>query len=181
MLDVVAKLTARHPDVRFPVACFKPSQHDFCESLLGQDGRGLPIDLCLGETSEIIATADCLLMVSGSVSLEVLAREKPATVMYRCSPSMFALAHLLKQCDFMSLPNLMLNRRLMPEHPIVRHSEAHVARIAADLDRWLSDPLAREGTVREMRDLAATVAQRGGIGRAVDSLLRRRKPVTRAA
>jgi lipid-A-disaccharide synthase len=181
MLDVVEKLAAKHPDVRFPVACFKPSQREFCESLLEQDGRGLPIDLCLGETSEIIATADCLLMVSGSVSLEVLAREKPAAVMYRCSPSMYVLAHLLKQCDFMSLPNLMVNREVMPEFAMTRHSEKTVSRIAAELDRWLSDPVARERTVREMRDLAATAAQRGGIARAVDSLLRARKPVSKAA
>jgi lipid-A-disaccharide synthase len=181
MLDVVAKLTARHPDVRFPVACFKQSQRDFCENLLKEDGRGLPIDLCLGETSEIIALADCILMVSGSVSLEVLVREKPAVAIYRCSASMFTMAHMLRQCDFMSLPNLMVKRHLMPEHPIVRHSEANVARIAADLDRWLSDPVARERTIRDMRELAATAAQRGGISRAVDSLLRTRKSASKAA
>ncbi len=76
MLDVVAQLAENHPDVRFPVACFKASQRDYCESLLSAGYRHLPIDLCLGETSEIIETATCLLMVSGSVSLEVLCRHK---------------------------------------------------------------------------------------------------------
>jgi len=181
MLDVVDRLARKHPGVRFPVACFRQSQREFCENLLRQDGRDLPIDLCLGETSEIIATADCILMVSGSVSLEVLAREKPAVVMYRCSPSMFAMAHMLRQCDFMSLPNLMVNRHLMPEHPLVRHSDANVDRIAADLDRWLSDPVALERAARDMRNLASTAAQRGGIARAVDSLLHAGKTVRKAA
>lgn len=181
MLDVVAQLAAKHPDVRFPVACFKASQRDFCESLLKQDGRELPIDLCLGETSEIIAMADCILMVSGSVSLEVLVREKPATVMYRCSPSMYWLGKMLAQCNYISLPNVMVDRPLMPEFPMLRHSERNVSLLVNELDRWLSDPVARERTIRDMRDLASTAAQRGGISRAVDSLLRTRKPTRKAA
>ncbi len=181
MLDVVARLSARHPDVRFPVACFRKSHREFCEAALQRDGRPLPIDLCQGETSEIIATADEILMVSGSVSLEVLAREKPAVAMYRCSPSMYALGRLIGQCDYMSLPNLMLNRAVMPEFPIMRHSARNVAAIAAELDRWLSDPVARERTVRDMRELASTAAQRGGIARAVDSLLRTRRSLPKAA
>ncbi len=181
MLDVVARLAAQHPDVRFPVACFKPSHREFCESVLAQDGRQLPVDLCHGETSEIISMADCILMVSGSVSLEVLAREKPAVAMYRCSPSMFAMAHMLRQCDYMSLPNLMVKRHLMPEFPLVRQSDRNVSRIAAELDRWLSDPVARERTIREMRELASMAARRGGIDRAVDSLLRTNQVRAKAA
>jgi lipid-A-disaccharide synthase len=181
MLDVVARLHEKHPDVRFPVACFKSSQREFCESLLRQDGRGLPIDLCLGETSEIIAMADVILMVSGSVSLEVLAREKPAAVMYRCSPSMYWIGRTLANCRYMSLPNLLANRMLMPEFPMARHSEKNVGRIAAALDHWLSDPIARERATRDMRNLASTTAQRGGIARAVDSLLQSRRGASRAA
>ncbi|HVJ67722.1 MAG TPA: lipid-A-disaccharide synthase [Caulifigura sp.] len=181
MMDVVARLAAKHADVRFPVACFKASHRDYCQSLLAQDERQLPIDLCLGETSEIIQMADCLLMVSGSVSLEVLAREKPAVAMYRCSPSMFTIAHMIRQINFMSLPNLMVKRHLMPELAFVRRSEANVAKLAGDLDQWLSDPIARERTVREMRDLASTAAQRGGVSRAVDSLIRAKKSLPKAA
>ena len=98
-------------------------------------------------------------MVSGSVSLGVLAREKPAVAMYRCSPSMFSIAHMIRQIDFMSLPNLMVKRHLMPELAFVRRSEANVAKLAGDLDRWLCDPIARERTVREIRELASTAAQ----------------------
>ena len=181
MVDVAARLAEKHPDVRFPVACFKEAHRDFCQSVLDQGHRDLPIDLCLGETSEIISMADCILMVSGSVSLEVLAREKPATVMYRCSPALFTFGHLFKNINFLSLPNLMVQRHLMPEFPIVAHSTKNVTNIAAELDRWLSDPLARERTIQGMRELASTAAQRGGISRAVDALLRTRRTAAKAA
>ncbi|QDT53306.1 Glycosyl transferase [Caulifigura coniformis] len=181
MLDVVERLARKHPDVRFPVACFRQSQRQFCENVLREDGRELPVDFCLGETSEIIATADCILMVSGSVSLEVLSRGKPATAMYRCSPSMYLLGRFLGQCDYMSLPNMMVNRPLMPEFPLARHSDANVTKITAELDRWLSDPVALQRTASEMRELAAVAATRGGISRAVDSLLRSSNSTARAA
>ncbi len=91
--------------------------------------------------------------------------------MYRCSPSMYFLGNLLKQCRFMSLPNLMVNRPIMPEFAMVRHSARNVARIVEPLDRWLSDEVARERSAVEMRTLAGTAAARGGIERAVDALL----------
>nr|AIA85497.1 LpxB [uncultured Planctomyces sp.] len=54
-------------------------------------------------------------MVSGSVSLEMLARKKATAVMYRGSPLLYVLAKILVHCPYMTLPNLISGRMIMPE------------------------------------------------------------------
>src|SRR5690606_25191747 len=78
MLDIITELKNRHPQVRFAVGCYKQWHYDRCAELIAERGENLPIDLYLNATSEVIEAADCCLTVSGSISLEILARRKPA-------------------------------------------------------------------------------------------------------
>jgi lipid-A-disaccharide synthase len=120
-------------------------------------------------------------MVSGSVSLEVLARGKPAAVMYHGSLLMGTLTWFLIHCKYMSLPNLIAGRMVMPERPFMVRVRKHTKWFAGILDNWLSDPAAMESTRQEMAELRANVATTGGIVRAVDSLLRTQKTIFRKA
>jgi lipid-A-disaccharide synthase len=173
MLQVARLIHARHPDVRFPVACYKTSQRDYCRSLLAGEFADLPINLYVGRTPEIIATADCCLMVSGSVSLELLARGTPAVVLYRGSWLFRVLVHLLVTCRYMSLPNLIAGRMLMPEFPFVGRVAWHARRMADVLDGWLTDERALAAVRGEMEQLRTEVARTGGVGRAADAIVAR--------
>jgi lipid-A-disaccharide synthase len=173
MLRVAQILHERHPDARFHVACYKESQRDYCQSLLTGPFAELPIDLHVGRTPEIIASADCCLMVSGSVSLELLARGTPAVVLYRGSWLMYVLVKLLVKCRFMSLPNLIAGRELMPEFPFVGRVDRHADRMATILDRWLADERTLAEVRLEMMRLRDEVVQTGGVERAAAAILAR--------
>ena len=67
----------------------------------------MPIDFYLGATSEIIDHASCAMMVSGSVSLELMARQTPAAVVYRVGRFLYAFGKCVVKVDSMTLPNLM--------------------------------------------------------------------------
>ncbi len=71
----------RRPDVRFLVACLKPRHADFIRAAIGP--THLPIEIHHGRTPEIIHLAHSCMSVSGSVSLELLYRGKPSTIVYR--------------------------------------------------------------------------------------------------
>ncbi len=140
MLEVIRILHEQHPDVRFRVPLYRESYRELCEESMDSDDVHLPIDFVLGKTSEIIEAADCCLMVSGSVSLEMLARQTPAAVVYRPPWTMVILFWPLITCKFMSLPNLMTGRELLPEFFVLRNPDAHARRIAETLHRWLGSP-----------------------------------------
>ncbi len=173
MLRVAQILHDRHPDVHIPVACYKESQRDYCRSLLTGEYAKVPIDFHVGRTPEIIASAECCLMVSGSVSLELLARGTPAVVLYRGSWVMYVLVKLLVTCKYMSLPNLIAGRELMPEFPFVGRVDRHAQEMAAILDRWLADDRALASVRQEMMRLREQVVQTGGVGRAADAVVTR--------
>lgn len=181
MLDVIADLHRKHPQARFQVACYKQWHFDRCQELIRNTGKSWPIDLYLEATPEVIEGCDCCLMVSGSVSLELLARKKPTVVMYRGTPLLYFLAKILVKCRYMTLPNLIENRMLMPEFPLVRQNSPAVGKIRSTLDLWLSDPTQREEARAEVARLADEIVEAGGVRRAAETLVRRLNLPTPAA
>ncbi len=173
MLEVARRITERHPHVQFLVANYKESQRQFCQDVYRKSGLRLPLSFFVGKTPEIIQLSDCALMVSGSVSLEMLARGTPASVLYRTSWFTYCVGKALVTIKYLSLPNLIANRAVMPEHLSVGRREPAIAGATADLDRWLSQP----ETLAEMRmELAAIrreVGAVGATGRAAEVILSR--------
>lgn len=172
MLDVAKRLHAKHRGIRFPVACYRKWHYDQCQSMIVGEYAKLPIDLYVDRTPEVVENSQCALMVSGSVSLELLARRTPAVVMYRATQFMRFLANILIHVKYMSLPNLMLNRPLMPEFPFAGQLDKHAGLIAAALDEWLSNPEKLAAVRSEMDALASEVAVTGGVSRAADAIIR---------
>jgi lipid-A-disaccharide synthase len=166
------------PDVQFRVACYRDSQLQMCREILEAAIRRdpaiaeVPIDFHVGRTPEIIAAARCCLIVSGSVSLELLARRTPAVVVYRVTWWLTILRRLFVSCRFVTLPNLMASRELMPEFVFFGPHDQPVRQMAAILKRWLRDASEHHAVVEEYDELAQAVARPGGTTRTADSVLR---------
>ncbi len=172
MLEVARLIHRDHPEVRFPVACYKESQRDYCVAEMKKFDNALPLDFHVGRTSEIIATMDCCLMVSGSVSLEVLSRGKPAVVTYRPNLTTYLFGTAVVQINHMSLPNLMVDRELMPEFLYVFNVPKYAAKMHAVLDHWLRAPQEMQAVSDDMHALRREIVQTGGVTRAADTVLK---------
>lgn len=173
MVEVVRRLHRSYSDLRFPVACYKPQQRDFCAEYLRQHGAGLPIELHLERTPEIIESADCCLMVSGSISLELLARSKPAVVTYCVSRLNYYIGKMFVHINSMTLPNLIAGKVVMPEFLCVGNDQPHqIDQLHAALDQWLADPQKLAAATREMQDLRDQTVKTGGVATAAETVLR---------
>ncbi len=181
MLEVVRRLHARHPAARFLVANYKDPHRQWCREQLRPDDHLLPLHFFVGKTSEIIALAQCSLMVSGSVSLELLARSTPAVVLYRLGKGLNLLAKFLVTCKYTSLPNLIADREIMPEFFCVGNPKADVRKMTDMLDAWLSDPGQLAQATRTMALWRDRVAQTGAIARTADAILSRLLPAAERA
>ncbi len=173
MLEAARRLTERHPHVQFLVANYKESQRKFCQDAYRKSGLRLPISFFVGKTPEIIQLGDCALMVSGSVSLEMLARGTPATVLYRTGWVTYLVGKMLVTIKHLSLPNLIANRKIFPEHLSVGRTEPAIAGVTADLDRWLTHPETLAETRMEMAAIRRQVGAVGATGRAAEVILSR--------
>lgn len=74
-----------------------------------------PIQLFNGNSHRVMAAADVLLLASGTVTLEALLLKKPMVVAYKMAPLTFKILSWLVKTPFVSLPNLLANKLLVPE------------------------------------------------------------------
>lgn len=165
-LQVLRRLTKQFPEVEFLVATLKDSHADWCRSQLQADDARLPLHVFAGKTSEVLELSDCTLMKSGSVSLEVMARGKPAVVMYHVSHSTYAIGRSLVHCKSISLPNLMADAMVMPEYISHGSCESRSARralegIVAQMSRLLGDAEYRNAQRQQLQQLATRYASPG--------------------
>lgn len=73
------------------------------------------IQLFNGNSHKVMAAADVVLLASGTVTLEALLLKKPMVVAYKMAPLTFKILSWLVKTPFVSLPNLLANKLLVPE------------------------------------------------------------------
>ncbi len=171
-LEVIRQLAARHPGIRFHIACLRDRHCRWCRQQLTEADSQLDINFFVGRTSEIIHSADCALIKSGSVSLEVMARGTPAVVMYHAGRMLYTIGKSLASVRYISLPNLMADRELMPEFIAVgANRKPAIESATAALDSLLSDPVLRQTKRDELLQLARQFGQRGAAHNAAQQIL----------
>jgi lipid-A-disaccharide synthase len=166
LVRAAQRIHARRGDVRFLMACLKARHADELRPRLA--GAGVPLEVHHGRTPEIIHLSHSCLSVSGSVSLELLFRGKPAAIVYRAHPLMVALGKLMIRCKYITLVNLLTDRLLFPEYV----TSGNVGdELAGHVLHWLEDPDAYEGLCGDLAALRRRVAEPGACDRAAAAVL----------
>ncbi len=172
----------QRPDARFLVACYRREHadrvvrqlRDLCPGPGRAEGSyeggfhggwDLPLEVCVGRTPEIIESAHSCVTVSGSVSLELLFRRRPAVVLYRIARYLVPVVRLLRTVPFITLVNLLAGRELYPEF-LTHRCEAGA--IAGHVLRWLADRGAYDALCGELGELRDRVAEPGACERAAE-------------
>jgi len=166
MLDTAALINARLSDTRFLVASFNEVQAEVARRLVA--GRPFPVDVHVGRTPEIIELAEACVSVSGSVSLEMMYRLKPATIVYRITKATALILRLLVHVKFITLVNLLADRMLYPEIPTTGDPSAW---LAGQMLAWLENPAKAEEVRQALSELKETVAKPGACDRAAQLIL----------
>jgi lipid-A-disaccharide synthase len=148
------------PDVACAIALASEGLRPLVESICREHFPAAALPIVGGETYDLIAAADLVLLASGSATLETALLERPMVIMYRLARLTYALARLLVRVPFIGMPNLILGKRAVPE---LIQGEVLPERIAAEARAILDDP-ARAAEIR--RDLARVRALLGEPGAA---------------
>ncbi len=161
-LSAIRELARRHPTARFLVAALKDQHCLWCREQLSPADRQLNIEFFVGKTSEIIEIADCSLMKSGSVSLEMMARGTPSVVVYHVSRAFYAIVCAVTRLKSMTLPNMMAGETIMPEFLAVGSTRKATGQAVAALDRLMGDAQLRAEQRVQLLELSRKVAMADG-------------------
>ncbi|WP_134677472.1 lipid-A-disaccharide synthase [Ectopseudomonas khazarica] len=112
-LDAAIRLRALRPGIRFLLPCATPERREQLEQMLA--GRDLPLTLLDGRSHEVLAACDAVLIASGTATLEALLYKRPMVVAYRVAPLTYRILKRLVKSPYISLPNLLAERLLVPE------------------------------------------------------------------
>lgn len=171
LIKAAQHIHRQHGDSRFLFACLKPEHARFVQEKLTKLASGedaIPVEICIGKTSEIIELAHSCLSVSGSVSLELLFRQLPTVILYGATRLQVTLAKLLKTTEYITLVNLLAKREIYPEYwgtkidPIVLGN--HVL-------HWLENPSEHEKLRADLKVIRDRVAIPGACHKVAEIVL----------
>jgi lipid-A-disaccharide synthase len=112
-LDAAVRLRTLRPGIRFVLPCASPQRRVQLEQMLV--GRDLPLTLLDGRSHEALAACDAVLIASGTATLEALLYKRPMVVAYKVAPMTYQILKRLVSSAYISLPNLLAERLLVPE------------------------------------------------------------------
>ena len=144
----LVELARRHPDLRVVV----PTTATVAETVSAAVG-GWPVPSIVVRSErdkyDAFAASNAALAASGTVALELAMARLPAVVAYRVSPLTAWVVQRMVKIKYMHLLNLILDRAVVPE---LRQEDVSPARLAAEAERLLSDPAAREAQVAQCQE-----------------------------
>jgi lipid-A-disaccharide synthase len=111
--DAAERLLAQRPNIRFVLPCASPQRRVQIEQLF--QGRDLPLTLLDGRSHVALAACDAVLIASGTATLEALLYKRPMVVAYRLAPLTYWILKRMVKSPYVSLPNLLAQRLLVPE------------------------------------------------------------------
>jgi lipid-A-disaccharide synthase len=123
-------------------------------------GWPTPIQILDNETDKFSAfdAADVALAASGTVTAELALARTPMVVAYRVGGLTYALAHWLMTVPHMTLINILLGRRAVPEF---KQFDAKPEVLAAEVEKLFRDPAARAAQVAAMDEFAQALGEGG--------------------
>lgn len=131
---------------------------------------GLQATILSGQTLEAIAASDLAITKSGTVNLEIALLNVPQVVLYRVSRVTEWLAkNLLKfQVPFISPPNLVVNKPIVPELLQEQATPENITQAALEL---LLNPQRRQQTLADYQQMRSCLGEVGVSDRAAKEIL----------
>lgn len=114
-LETAIKLHKEDPALVFVVPMITEKRKVQFNELKEKVAPNLLVHVYVGETQTVMAAADCLLIASGTVTLEAALIKRPMVVIYKVNWLTYYLVRNMIKLKWFSLPNLLANKELIPE------------------------------------------------------------------
>lgn len=116
----------------------------------------LPIQLFAGKSQAVITAADVVLLVPGIATLESMLVKRPMVVADRMSWFNYLITKLLARRPFIALPNIIANKKLVPEF---LQSAVTVPHLGAAILNYINQPQLTDDLIEEFTKLHQTLRQ----------------------
>lgn len=143
-VETAKTLTKMHPDIQFLISHAPNLPDKIFNKYLN---KNVDLKVIKGENHAMLSASDALILASGTVALEASLYKTPMIISYR-GPWFAYFAYLLVRCiDKVSLPNIIMNKFIVPE---ILQGQAKADFIAYNIEKLLYDEQARTEQIEEL-------------------------------
>ncbi len=114
-IEAAKLVLAQNADAKFLLPYVNDERKQQIEEIIQRLGPDLPITLIKGQSRDVMAASNVILLASGTATLEAMLLKRPMVVAYRMSAITFFIMKRLMKAPYISLPNLLANKALVPE------------------------------------------------------------------
>ena len=114
-LQTAERIAQHNPDVRFILPAANHVRKQQIEQFIEEMKPAAKIEVIDGHSKTCMQAADVILLASGTATLEGMLLKKPMVVSYIVAPLTYRIMRRLLKQDFISLPNLLAGREVVPE------------------------------------------------------------------
>ncbi len=156
------------PDLHAVIPCGGSQRRQQVEEFLAYYEDASGITLVDGQSRTVMAAADAVLMASGTATLEALLLKKPMVVAYKMAPLSYAIISRMLKSPYISLPNLLTGKQLVPE---LLQDEVTPQRLAAEIVSQLHAKAGTDEIVKTFHTIHRQL-KRDASGTAADAVLK---------
>lgn len=156
-IQTALRLQEKMPGIQFlvPLAT-KETRALFENALYRNAGEGMRLVLIFGHAQEAMAAADCVLVASGTATLEAALIKRPMVITYRVPKLTYRMMWRRRYLPYVGLPNVLAGRFVVPE---LLQDEATPENLAQAVCNWLEDKRASAALAGEFQRLHLALRQ----------------------
>jgi lipid-A-disaccharide synthase len=175
MVQVARAVVALHPQTQVvvPVAPLLPVA--LLEAAFV--GSGVTPRFVQGQAPAVVGASTVSVVASGTATLEAALMGRPLVAIYKVSWLTYWVGRLLVRLPFFTLPNLLANKRVIPE---LLQGEVTPSRVAAEVEALWSGA-GREALLGELGAVRAALGPGGASERAAQKVLAQLEPTLKGS
>lgn len=140
-LETAASVREQISDLTVLIPAANQKRFDQITEMTRDYSKKLNIQISLKQADEVIASANAVLVASGTATLQTLLLKKPMVVAYKMSAFSYWLISSLAVTPWVALPNILEKRMWVPER---LQGDATVEQLSSDVLKALNDEDYRE-------------------------------------
>ncbi|AGH81974.1 lipid-A-disaccharide synthase [Psychromonas sp. CNPT3] len=133
-LECAKRIHKAHPEYEFIVPMVNARRKEQFMLQIKEIASELPITLFDGHSSDILQSADLVLLASGTAALEAMLAKAPMVVAYKVSAITYLIARALSSVKYTSLPNLIADKEVVKE---LNQQDCTVDNMQQELERLI--------------------------------------------
>lgn len=161
-------LAAKHPSWKFQVAQAPSQKAELYEALFKKYKAPSNIHLYNKGTARLMPTVDAAVVASGTATLETALYSVPQVVTYKSSWISYQIAKRVIKVGYISLVNLILDRKLITE---LIQDECSITNINKELTQLVRDSNYRDEMIRGYKELSKKLGEPGVSDRVAEKMI----------